>query len=118
MNPPRRFFFLLPAGRFRGVRPALACSLLAALLLPATARAAGRALVVSARVEYPPIAKRLGITGRTVLEVTVAADGTVKQVGVLAGQRVLTDPVKEAVLKWKYAPAEAESKERVELDFH
>jgi len=47
----------------------------------------------------------------------VAPDGTVKTVEPVGGSPVLIEASKQAILKWKYAPASAESREEVTLHF-
>jgi len=47
----------------------------------------------------------------------VAPDGGVKSVEILGGSPLLINATRDAVLKWKFAPASAESKEQIELHF-
>jgi len=48
---------------------------------------------------------------------TVAPDGTVRSVQPMGGSPVLIQSASDAVSKWKFAPASAESKELIELHF-
>ncbi|MGH9775673.1 MAG: energy transducer TonB [Candidatus Acidiferrales bacterium] len=53
---------------------------------------------------YPKEAKKEKIEGDVVLRVTVATDGTVKDILILSGDPALIDAARDAVLKWRYAP--------------
>ena len=66
---------------------------------------------------YPEIAKRMNLAGTVKVLATVAPDGTVKSVQPMGGSPVLIQSAEDAVYKWKFAPASAESKETIELHF-
>jgi TonB family protein len=66
---------------------------------------------------YPEIAKRMNLAGTVKVLATVAPDGTVKSVQPMGGSPVLIQAAEDAVYKWKFAPANAESKEPLELHF-
>jgi TonB family protein len=66
---------------------------------------------------YPEVAKRLKVTGIVKLEVTVDAAGRVKDVKTLSGNRMLSMAAEEAVYKWRFAPAPADSTESLDIDF-
>jgi len=59
----------------------------------------------------------MNLTGTVKVLATVSADGTVKDVQPVGGSPVLIQAAEEAVRKWKFAPATAESKELLELRF-
>lgn len=67
---------------------------------------------------YPEMAKRVNLTGTVKVYAVVATDGSVKTVEPLGGSPVLVQASEEAIKKWKFAPAAAESKELIELHFH
>jgi TonB family protein len=67
--------------------------------------------------QYPEIAKRMNLVGTVKVLATVAPDGTVKSVQPMGGSPVLIQSASDAVSKWKFAPASAESKELIELHF-
>jgi TonB family protein len=67
--------------------------------------------------DYPELAKRLAIRGVVRIEVTVAPDGSVKQVKDLGGNPVLLDALTRAVKKWKYEPGPKESVIEVKYEF-
>ena len=66
---------------------------------------------------YPDIAKRMNLAGTVKVLATVAPDGTVRSVQPVGGSPVLIQAAEDAVNKWKFAPASAESKEVIELRF-
>ncbi len=72
----------------------------------------------SAPPEYPELAKRLNIRGIVRIEITVAPDGTVKEVKELGGNPVLVESLVRAVKKWKYEPAAKESVFEVKYEFN
>jgi TonB family protein len=66
---------------------------------------------------YPEVAKRLRVTGVVRLEVKVDAEGKVKDIKKLSGNHMLSIAAEEAVGKWKFAPASAESTESLDINF-
>lgn len=67
--------------------------------------------------EYPELARRLNMRGTARVQVTIAPDGTVKEVKELGGNPVLVDALARAVKKWKYETAEKTSLLEVKFDF-
>jgi protein TonB len=61
-------------------------------------------LVRQPRPEYPALAKQARISGVVHLQVVIAADGTVKDIGVISGHPLLIPPSLEAVKQWQYQP--------------
>ncbi|MGB6194159.1 MAG: energy transducer TonB [Terracidiphilus sp.] len=94
---------------------ALFCGLvgIAAIACPAEPRA------VKQRVApvYPEVARRLKVGGVVKLEATVDPAGKVKDVRTLSGARILSVAAEDAVARWKFAPAAAQSNEDVEINF-
>jgi TonB family protein len=76
-----------------------------------------RRVVRKALPQYPEIAKRMNLVGTVRILATVAPDGSVKSVQPMGGSPVLILSASDAVSKWKFAPAGAESKELIELHF-
>ena len=66
---------------------------------------------------YPDLARRLQMSGVVRLRATVAPDGSVKSIEPVGGHPVLIRAAQDAVTKWKFAPAPAETRELIELDF-
>lgn len=67
--------------------------------------------------EYPAIAKKLNIRGTARIQVTIAPDGSVKQVKELGGNPVLLEALGTAVKKWKYEAANRTSTIEVSYTF-
>ena len=65
----------------------------------------------------PEIARRMNLTGRVKIELTIAPDGHVKNARALGGHPLLVQPCMEAVKEWKYETAPEESVQVVEFDF-
>ena len=76
-----------------------------------------RKVVRRTQPSYPEVAKRMNLAGTVKVLATVAPDGTVKRVQPMGGSPVLIQAASDAVYKWKFAPAGAESKEPIELHF-
>ena len=65
---------------------------------------------------YPDLARRMNMTGTVKVEISIAADGSVKEVRTLGGNPVLVVAVEDAVKQWKYASGPAETK-KLEFKF-
>ena len=66
---------------------------------------------------YPELAKKMNVTGVVKVQVTVAANGTVKSAKAIGGHPLLIDPAVDAVKKWRYEPGAEDSTEVVEFRF-
>lgn len=89
-----------------------------ALLMAMPARASdNRAVKFRVPPAYPEIAKHLKIEGVVKIEATVDPDGKVIDVKTLSGNRVLSPAAEDAVRKWRFAPAPAESSVTVDINF-
>jgi TonB family protein len=72
---------------------------------------------------YPTLARNQRVEGTVRLNVTIAADGSVRGVSVLDGPRLLVDAAEKAVLRWRYSPTFLDAKpvevqREVDLYFH
>lgn len=76
-----------------------------------------RKIVHQVSAIYPSLAKNTHTSGAVKLNITVDRSGTPKAIEVLGGNPVLVKAAQESVSKWKWAPASADSTERVELRF-
>jgi len=105
------------------LRPVVLFLLLSCCVVPLgtaqspSSSAGARQVVRKTLPTYPEIARRMNLTGTVKVLATVSADGTVKDVQPVGGSPVLIQAAEEAVRKWKFAPATAESKELLELRF-
>jgi protein TonB len=71
------------------------------------------------RVEpaYPDMARRMNITGTVRLAIVVAPNGTVKSSKAVGGHPLLVNAAMDAMKRWKFEPAPAESSGIVEFNF-
>jgi TonB family protein len=66
---------------------------------------------------YPELAKRMNVTGKVKIEVTISTDGHVKSTRAIGGHPLLVQPCQDAVKEWKFLPAAEETTQVVEFDF-
>ncbi len=66
---------------------------------------------------YPELARRMHIHGTVRVEAVVRPNGVVKTTRALGGNPVLVDAALDAVGKWKFEPAQAETTEVVQVTF-
>lgn len=100
----------------KALLPAAALALMVALALPARA-ADDRAVKTRVAPVYPEIAKRLRITGEVKLEVIVDAQGKVKDVKPISGNRMLETAAEDAVRQWRFESGTGDATEVVAVNF-
>ncbi|PYX66819.1 MAG: hypothetical protein DMG74_02695 [Acidobacteria bacterium] len=66
---------------------------------------------------YPQSLKRYRISGIVRLDIVISSRGTVDSVSLVGGNPMFVDAAVTAVKKWKYVPAESETKSQVEFKF-
>lgn len=66
---------------------------------------------------YPEIARKMGLAGNVKLQVVVSPKGVVKETKVIGGHPILVTAAVDAVKKWRYETASAESTGTVEFRF-
>ncbi|MGZ4731376.1 MAG: energy transducer TonB [Terriglobales bacterium] len=66
---------------------------------------------------YPELAHRMNISGTVKIEVTVAANGAVKEARVVGGHPVLAQSALDAAKRWRFEPAAAESTGVIDFKF-
>ena len=66
---------------------------------------------------YPELARKMNITGTVKVEVVVAPNGTVKDAKVVGGHPLLATAALDAVKKWRFEAAPAESSGVVDFKF-
>jgi TonB family protein len=115
-NRPHR---CLSSVKFGIVVPCLLLTFLVAagLNLRANAQDSHRKIVARVNPEYPETLRMAQISGVVRLSVTVSAGGAVTQVEVRGGNPILAEKAQQAVSKWKFAPAAAQSVEEVRISF-
>lgn len=77
-----------------------------------------RKVVSKTVAQYPAIARNMHLGGVVKVEAIVAPNGTVKAVAVRGGPPILTGAAADAVRKWKWTPANRETREPVEVKFN
>jgi TonB family protein len=66
---------------------------------------------------YPELARRMNITGVVKVQITVAANGSVKNAKLVGGHPVLASVALDAVKKWRFETGPQESTGIVEFHF-
>jgi TonB family protein len=66
---------------------------------------------------YPDLAKRMNVSGKVKVEVTIAPDGHVKTSRALGGHPILVQACLDAVKEWKFVAAPEESTQVIEFEF-
>jgi TonB family protein len=66
---------------------------------------------------YPDLARRMNITGVVRVQVTVAANGTIKNAKLVGGHPVLANAALDAVKKWRFEAGPEETTGVVEFRF-
>jgi len=78
---------------------------------------AERRIVSKVAPVYPDLAKRMHVGGMVRVEVVVRANGSVKSTRVVGGNPVLIESATDAVRKWKFEAASADTTEALQLVF-
>lgn len=76
-----------------------------------------RKIVTRTAPVYPGLARSMALQGTVKVEAVVAPDGSVKDVAIKGGHPVLAQAAVNTVRRWRWEPAEHESREIVELKF-
>jgi protein TonB len=67
---------------------------------------------------YPELARRMNVSGKVKIEVIITPDGHVRSTRVVGGHPLLVQVCQDAVKEWKFFPANEETTQIVEFDFH
>jgi len=76
-----------------------------------------RKVVDKVAPEYPQLARKLNLAGTVKVEAVVGGNGKVKSVQIMGGHPILAQAAMYAVAKWKWEPADHETREPVEVKF-
>jgi TonB family protein len=76
-----------------------------------------RKVVHRVDADYPLDLQRAHISGVVRLDVVVSPSGSVENISVIGGNPVLVETALRAVKKWKWAPAEAATVLRINVNF-
>jgi TonB family protein len=66
---------------------------------------------------YPEILKKMNVSGTVRISVTIAADGTVKDIEARGGNAIFIDSVAAAVRSWKFVPGERQRTAEISVTF-
>jgi TonB family protein len=77
-----------------------------------------RAVVSRVSPTYPELARRMHVSGKVVLLVTIQPDGSVSATKVESGHALLAAAAQDAVSRWKFAPTPEASESEIEVDFN
>jgi TonB family protein len=67
---------------------------------------------------YPELARRMSISGKVKLEVTVGANGKLRSTRVVGGHPLLVNASQDAIRQWAFEPAAADATAIIEFEFH
>lgn len=67
--------------------------------------------------EYPQLARQMRITGVVKIQVTVAANGTIKNTRLVGGHPILVNAAMDAIKKWRFEPSSEETSGILEFRF-
>jgi TonB family protein len=114
-NQPQLAYRRTRAGSLLGV---FCLSFLMAVAPTAEAQTkTNRKIVYKENPGYPLTLREAHIGGVVRLEIVISPKGTVDSVSPIGGNPVLVEAASAAVRKWKYVPADAETKTQVEFTF-
>jgi TonB family protein len=98
-------------------QPLLLVGGLALFVSTAFAAPSHRAIVSRVSPAYPEIARRMHVSGKVVLLVTIDADGKVLATKVESGHALLAPAAQDAVSRWRFAPNTEASESEIEINF-
>ncbi len=84
---------------------------------PAFAATVHRAIVSRVAPAYPELARRMHVSGKVVLLVTIQPDGKVSATKLESGHALLAPAAEDAVSRWRFAPNPEVSELEVEVNF-
>ena len=93
------------------------CALLVCLLALGAPAQEVRKLIDQPHPRYPEVAKTLRLSGTVKVQVTIGTDGQIKETKILGGHPIFVDATLDALKKWRYAPAPAETTAQLEFSF-
>jgi TonB family protein len=101
---------------------AIACLLLVVWIVTGVVPASGqeeinRAVKIRVAPVYPDLARRMKIVGVVRVEITVGANGSVKNAKLVGGHPVLANAALDAVKKWRFETAGGDSSGVVQFRF-
>jgi TonB family protein len=77
-----------------------------------------RAIVSRVSPSYPELARRMHVSGKVVLLVTIQPDGKVSATKVESGHALLAPAAQDAVSRWRFAPGPEASESEIDVNFN
>jgi len=77
----------------------------------------GRKVKSKVSPQYPELARKLNLSGTVKVEVVISANGTVKSTKIIGGHPLLVESAVDAIKRWRYEPASADTTTVVEFHF-
>ncbi len=77
-----------------------------------------RQVVSRVNPQYPSLARGMKLQGSVKVEAVVAPDSSAKTVEIKSGHPLLAQAAHDAVQKWKWVPAQKETRELIEVKFN
>lgn len=77
-----------------------------------------RAIVSRVTPQFPELARRMHVSGKVLLLVTIQPDGTVSSTKVESGHALLAPAAQDAVSHWHFAPNPTASESEIEVNFN
>lgn len=77
-----------------------------------------RAIVSRVTPQFPELARRMHLSGKVVLLVTIQPDGSVSSTKVESGHALLAPAAQDAVSHWRFAPDAGVSESEIEVNFN
>jgi TonB family protein len=105
------------ASLLRSSRPVAFAAALGLCAAAAFAAPTPRAIVSRVPPAYPELARRMHVSGKVVLLVTIQADGKVSGTKVESGHALLAPAAQDAVSRWRFAPGPEASESEVDVNF-
>jgi TonB family protein len=101
----------------RSPRTLLLVGGLAVCVSTAFAAVTQRAIVARIPPTYPELARRMHVSGKVVLLVTIQPDGKVSGTKVESGHALLAPAAQDAVSRWRFAPGPEASESEIDINF-
>jgi TonB family protein len=98
-------------------RPCFFIAALALCISTAAAAPTHRAIVSRVSPVYPELARRMHVSGKVMLLVTIDAEGKVSATKVESGHALLAPAAQDAVSRWRFAPNTEASESEIEINF-
>ena len=77
-----------------------------------------RAIVSRVQPQFPELARRMHLSGKVMLLVTIQPDGTVSSTKVESGHALLAPAAQDAVSHWRFSPNPSVSESEIEVNFN